>query len=125
MHRLRGLRAGVSGHGDLPRGGRPGQPQAVRADQSGRVQGREPARPPQALAESTRMPPRSVEAQTRISESDRPRAIRAITLDYWNTLIDDRGEEGPRKTFRYEAIRTLFAAYDCELSHFELHGIYS
>ena len=71
------------------------------------------------------MPPRPVELRTRISGDDRPRAIRAITLDYWNTLVDDRGEEGPRKSYRYEAIRALFAAYDRELSHVELRGIYS
>jgi putative hydrolase of the HAD superfamily len=70
------------------------------------------------------MPPRSVESQTRISESDRPRPIRAITLDYWNTLVDDHGEEGPRKHYRYEAIRALCAAYGRELPHIELKAIY-
>jgi len=57
--------------------------------------------------------------------SERAAPIKAISLDYWNTLVDDHGEEGPRKTIRREAIRKLLAAYDCLVTAEELHELYS
>ena len=53
------------------------------------------------------------------------RKIRAVTLDYWNTLVDDIEEEGARKTMRRDAIRALLEAYDCVVGPVELHELYS
>ena len=68
---------------------------------------------------------RPVVGNSPISQADGHRPIRAVTLDYWNTLIDDHGEEGARKTMRREAIRALLAAYDCVVDSAELHELYT
>jgi FMN phosphatase YigB (HAD superfamily) len=71
------------------------------------------------------MTSRPVEAASPISESPGQRRIRAVTLDYWNTLVDDIEEEGERKTMRRDAIRALLEAYDYAVDTSELHDLYS
>ena len=71
------------------------------------------------------MTSRPVEAASPISESPGQRRIRAVTLDYWNTLVDDIEEEGERKTMRRDAIRALLEAYDYAVDASELHDLYS
>lgn len=50
--------------------------------------------------------------------------IRAVTLDYWDTLVDDRVLQGERLAMRHEAIRTLLHEYERALAPDELNEIY-
>jgi HAD superfamily hydrolase (TIGR01549 family) len=52
------------------------------------------------------------------------RRLRAVTLDYWDTLVDDRVLHGERLALRHAAIGTLLDAYDCRYSPSEIAELY-
>jgi HAD superfamily hydrolase (TIGR01509 family) len=44
--------------------------------------------------------------------------IKAVLFDLWETLILDRADRNqPRRVWRIDAVHSLFARYDCDISH--------
>jgi FMN phosphatase YigB (HAD superfamily) len=97
----------VSGDGDLPRGRRPGEPSSVHPEEQGRLPKRDAAR----------------EADEIGAGGEGRASLRAVTLDFWDTLYD--GADLPeRRALRQRAIATLFGAYGVELPEQELSRLY-
>jgi len=53
-----------------------------------------------------------------------PRRVRAVTFDYWDTLVDDRGLHHERVALRRGAMAELLREYECILTHEQLEELY-
>jgi len=53
-----------------------------------------------------------------------PRRVRAVTFDYWDTLVDDRGLHHERVALRHRAVAELLREYACILTDEQLEELY-
>jgi putative hydrolase of the HAD superfamily len=53
-----------------------------------------------------------------------PQRVRAVTFDYWDTLVDDRGLHHERVALRHRAVAELLREYQCILTDEQLEELY-